>query len=317
MENASLTPAPPPIASLDWRPLYLNDLEAVVELARACYQSDGGLSFLFEPDYIQSCYFPAVPGNGIGAFLPDGRLAACTSVHLRGDPGQQRARIMGHVRPGLRGKGIGAYLMRWSQAQAQNLQLSGVMQIATECLTEPARRLYQAHGFQNVFEELVMARDLHTPLPDRPLPPDVSLTHWRSELAEQFFQAYQAAFQERPGFPGYSAAEWIAQVIEDHFPPEWCLLARVDGEPVGFVNADRVLTNDPPDGYIAQIGVVPAQRRRGLASALLVESMRRMQGEQLGAALLTVHLNNPGAIRAYTALGFIPIGRRARFERSG
>ncbi len=321
MEIGSIDPAPPGLPGLEWRPVNQNDLDAIVELAKSCYQVDGGLNFLFEPDIIKSRYFPERPVTGLGAFMADGRLAACTTVYRDGDPGEKRAKIIGQVHPEFRNQGIGTYLMRWSQVQAQKL-LAGivaepaVMQVATESLTEPARRLYQVHGFQNVFDELVMARDLRATLPDRPLPVDVTLSHWQPDLADQFFQAYHAAFRERPGFPGYSAEEWISRVIEDDQIPEWTLLARVDGVPAGFVLGDIILTSDPPGGYIAQIGVVPSQRRRGLASALLVETMRRMQAAGSVEALLTVHINNPGAILAYSQLGFRTIGRRARFERS-
>jgi mycothiol synthase len=321
MENSTIHPSPPNLANLYWRPIHQNDLDAVVELAKCCYKIDGGLCFLFEPDTIQSRYFPGGPGKGIGAFLPDGRLAACTTVNIDNDPGKQRAKIVGQVRLDLRRKGIGTYLMRWSQTQARNLiadvaAAPGVMQVATESLTESAHHLYLAHGFQCVFEELVMERDLHLPLPDRPLPPDVTIADWRPDLADQFFQAYAAAFRERPGFPGYSAGEWITRVTENDHKPEWSLLARVDGTPVGFVIGNIELTLDPPGGHIWQIGVIPAQRRRGLGSALLAESMRRMQAAGAVTALLTVHVNNPGAILAYTRLGFTTIGRRARYERA-
>jgi mycothiol synthase len=303
-----------------WRPIGPDDLEAIVELAQSCYAVDGGIGFLFEPDYIKSLYLPDEPGSGTGAFTPDGRLAACSSVSIHGGPGRQRARMVGLVRPDVRRQGIGTYLMQWSQEQARKL-LAGiagepkVMQVATESLTEPAHRLYLAHGFACVFEELVMEMDLHLPLPDRPLPQGITITHWQPELADQFFQAYHTAFRERPGFPGYSAAEWIAQVTEDDLMPEWSLLACADREPVGFVIGNIDLTTDPPGGYIWQVGVIPAQRRRGLASALLAESMRRMQAAGARSALLAVHLNNPGAIEAYAQLGFTTVGRRARYER--
>jgi mycothiol synthase len=46
-------------------------------------------------------------------------------------------------------------------------------------------------------------------------------------LADQFFRAYHASFRERPGFPGWSAAEWIGGRIDDeNAKPEWSLLAR-------------------------------------------------------------------------------------------
>lgn len=320
MENATINPSPPNLAGLIWRPITINDLAALVELAHTCHLIDGGLFFMFEPDTLESRYFPDAPSSGIVAYTSDGRLAACAGVSINGDSGRQRARIVGLVRPDVRRRGIGTYLMQWSQEQAKTL-LAGVaepqrvMQVATESLTEPAHRLYLAHGFACVFEELVMERDLHLLVPDRPLPQDVTITNWQPDLAEQFFQAYHTSFRERPGFPGFSAAEWIAQVTENDHKPEWSLLACVDGEPVGFVIGNIDLTTDPPGGHIWQIGVIPAQRRRGLASALLVETMRRMQAAGARSALLTVHLNNPGAIKAYSQLSFTTIGRRARYER--
>jgi mycothiol synthase len=310
---------PPVLAGLSWRPVSRADLAAVVELARLCLLADGGLPFLFEPDVLLDRYFPDAPGAGTGAFAPDGRLAACATVHLSNDTSPRRALIVGQVRPDLRDQGVGAYLMRWSQAQAQSL-LGGVaerpwvLQVSTESLTGPAHRLYRACGFESVFESLVMERDLHLPLPDQPFPPGITLAGWQPELAERFYQAYHAAFRQRPGFPGWSAAEWIAQVTANDLVPEWSLLASAGGLPLGFVIGTIDLTTTPPGGHVWQIGVIPARRRRGIGSALLVETMRRMQASGAASALLTVHLDNPGAIEAYTRLAFITIGRRARYE---
>jgi len=85
--------------------------------------------------------------------------------------------------------------------------------------------------------------------------------------------------------------------------------------PLGFIIGTIDLTGSPPGGYVWQIGVVPTARRRGLASALLIETLRRMQAAGAPCADLTVHTNNPGAIQAYAGLGFVTIGRRARYER--
>lgn len=114
-----------------------------------------------------------------------------------------------------------------------------------------------------------MQRDLHLPLPDRPLPSDVTITSWRPDLAEQFFQAYDAAFRERPGFPGWTAAEWVDHWTTDNFKPEWSLLALAGDVPVGFLTG----TSNPPHGYVMQIRVIPTQRRRGIGSGLIVETM--------------------------------------------
>ncbi len=319
MENSTINPDTPLLPGLTWRAITRDDLGALVKLADECELVDGGLALLNEPGNLRDRYFPDAPGRGIGAFPAENKLVACATVHLTRQLDMQRAQIVGQVRPEWRNKGLGSYLMRWSQLQAQALFTGAgadkrLLRVATESLTEPAIHLYRAHGFESVFEELVMQRNLCQPLPVRPLPPDVSITTWQPALAEQFFQAYEAAFRDRPGFPGYSAAEWISDLTENEtFKPEWSLLARTAEDiPAGFVNASA----ERPGGYVVQVGVIPGQRRRGLASALLVETMRRMQAAGVRATQLVVNINNPGAIQTYAELGFVTVGRRGRFDQT-
>jgi mycothiol synthase len=318
MENSTVQPAPPHLAGLTWRAISRDDLAALCELAAECHLADGGLAFLNEPDNLKDRYFPGEPLASIGAFADAGRLVACTTLHLARKPGQERAMVVGQVRPEWRGRGIGTYLMRWSQVQAQALFTTAtvdqrLLQVSTESLSESAIHLYLAHGFKSVFEELVLQRGLTLPLPDCPLPPGVTIASWQPALASAFFQAYEAAFRARPGFPGYRASEWISRNMDDnHFRPEWSLLASKGGEPVGFLTASA----EQQGGYVVQVGVIPGQRRRGLGSALIVEAMRRMQAAGETATQLVVNINNPAAIQAYAGLGFATVGRRARYERT-
>lgn len=316
MDDSIISPAPPNLEGVTWQSISRDDLMAVVELAEECWRVDGGLAFLNVPENLVGRVFPDAPGAGIGAFADKG-LAAYVTVHLGRRMGTERAFIVGQVHPDWRRKGIGDYLMRWSEGQAETLLTAAeieprLLQISTESLTETAEHLYHVYGFEQEMEELVMQRDLQLPFPDHPLPPDVKLVTWQPDLADQFYQAYHAAFRDRPGFPGYSAEEWIADRIDDENAIfDWSLLALSGKSPVGFVNAGT----EHPGGYIVQIGVVPEYRRRGLASALMVESMRRMKAAGESSVQLCVNLNNPGAERAYVQLGFETVGRRARYER--
>jgi mycothiol synthase len=272
---------------------------------------------LNEPDNLLGHYFPDAPGAATGAFTADGRLVACATVHLARDSNTERALIAGQVRPGHRNRGIGTFLMRWSQVQARALFSTSpaekrLLQVATESLTDSVHRLYRGHGFEPAMEELVMRRDLHQPLPDRPPPPNVTITSWQPDLAGQFFQAYARSFRDRPGFPGWSAEKGLDWTVDENYRPEWSLLARAGDVPTGFVTAGT----EHPSGFVVQVGVVPEQRRRGLGSALMVETMRRMQAAGETACQLTVALNNPGAIEAYARLGFAVTGRRARYQRA-
>ncbi len=316
MEKSTINFGLPSPTDLVWRPITRDDLAALVDLASRCFLVDGGLHFMLESENLASNYFPDIPGAAVGAFTPDHSLVACTAVHLGGDSGTERAMIVGQVRPDLRNRGIGTYLMVWSQEKAQTLLAEAaadqwLLQISTESLTTSAHRLYLAHGFRSVAEQLVMRRDLNLPIPDRPFPPGVTITTWQTALASEFFQAYDAAFRERPGFPGWNAAEWVDHWTTDNFKPEWSLLAREGDVPVGFL----IATTNPPHGFVVQVGVIPTQRRRGFGSGLLVETMRRMQAGGAASVQLIVYVNNPGAIQTYVQLGFVTIGHRARYER--
>lgn len=223
------------------------------------------------------------------------------------------------VHPAYRNKGIGTALLRWSQERANTLMAGSigqpVYQVSTECLTPPADRLYSAYGFDRFFEELVMQRDLAQPLPRVRLPADVVILSWKPELADKFYQAYYAAFQARPGFPGWSLESWTAHVTGDDYVRGWTLLALRNDALAGFVIGDINLAATPHRGYIAQVGVVPSQRGIGLAPALMVESMKRMAGDGIRTVNLAVNTNNPGAVQTYLKLGFQTIGTRARYEK--
>ena len=91
------------------------------------------------------------------------------------------------------------------------------------------------------------------------------------------------------------------------FRADWTLLASVAGADAGFIAGDT-------GGWIAQVGVVPAARRQGIATRLIVEVLRRMREAGETRAVLDVNVNNPGAIAVYERLGFARAGRRARYE---
>jgi ribosomal protein S18 acetylase RimI-like enzyme len=130
-------------------------------------------------------------------------------------------------------------------------------------------------------------------------------------LADQFFAVYQVAFRERqrPGYPAWSQEKWLAwlETDDDDFRPGLSLLATHDDIPSGFIVC--------ADMWIVQMGVVPEQRRRGIGSALVIEALKRFRAADCDHVLLDVNVNNPGAARVYTQLGFERVGRRARYIR--
>jgi mycothiol synthase len=303
--------APPILPELNWRSLQSEDMGAIRELVSTCLAIDGGLYFMSNENFVQERYLPA-RGTTIGGFDSDGRLVACTAINLGADVDSAWVDIVGLVHPTYRGRGLGRFLMEWSTAEARTLlagsQTTGEKSfyLKTESLTETAARLYARYGFALKSAAEVMRIELNQSLPDAPFPEGITFTSWTDEIANDFFEAYHASFRERPGFPGWSAEYWISQATEDaDFSRDGSLLAYEGAQPVGFITC----FND----YIGQVGVRPEWRNKGLASALLVEAMRRAVIAGENQMWLEVYMNNPNAIRVYTRLGFANAGHRATF----
>ena len=317
MDSPDENLAPPTTHGLSWRSLQPIDLGAITALATACLAADGGLLLGATDAYLREHYLPARSGSSIGAFETDGRLIACAATQPTHTANEYRTTIVGQVHPDLRRRGFGTFLLKWSIAEAGRLLAvcptdhPQVLQLTTEMLTEDAARLFERHGFSQQFAEDVMQRDLAASLPDVLLPSGIRFATWAPALADQFFAVYQAAFRERqrPGYPGWSQEKWMAwlETDADDFRPETSLLAYHDDLPAGFiVCADR---------WIVQMGVRPEQRGRGIGSALVTEALKRFRAAGGDHVLLDVNVNNPGAARVYTRLGFERVGRRARYIR--
>jgi mycothiol synthase len=310
MADHNRLPTPPAIAGLAWRTLQSEDQDAITALSAECQSADGGQASIAAAQYLRV----GSAGTTIGAFDARGRLIACAAVWPEQTPQEQRANILGQVHPEQRRRGIGSFLLSWSIAQAQALPAATsnarlrMLRLTTEALTPAAERLYARFGFAQQFAEDVMRHNFQTPLRAAPFPPDVSFTEWIPELAEQFFAAYEDAFRERPGFPHWSAEQWVEWATgDDGFRPQMSLLARDGEHPVGFIICD--------DAWIVQVGTHPAWRGRGLGAALVVEALRRFKAAGAEHVTLDVNVNNPSAARVYTWLGLEIVGRRARYVR--
>jgi [ribosomal protein S18]-alanine N-acetyltransferase len=84
-----------------------------------------------------------------------------------------------------------------------------------------------------------------------------------------------------------------------------------DGEVIGYLIAWFVVD----EGEIANLAVVPDARRRGVARALLEEIIAEARQAHLSRLFLEVRESNAAARALYTARGFEPIARRARYYR--
>jgi ribosomal-protein-alanine N-acetyltransferase len=113
------------------------------------------------------------------------------------------------------------------------------------------------------------------------------------------------------------ADAWSANLIrlgvDGDVPTVRYLVADLDGPVVGYAVASYA-------GDIAElqrIGVSPALRRTGVASALLAEVVAEAPGTGADRLILEVREDNAGALAFYASRGFLEIDRRPRYYRDG
>ena len=85
------------------------------------------------------------------------------------------------------------------------------------------------------------------------------------------------------------------------------LVALCEGEIAGYLGCHHLAD----EGFITNVAVFPAWRRRGVARALLRAA--QTQARSLTRLSLEVRVSNTAAIALYESLGFVPDGIRPRF----
>jgi ribosomal protein S18 acetylase RimI-like enzyme len=277
------------------------DLNRILALANGQRPDPQGWSLAVDRRWVEASFF------GPGAVrllqtLPCGEVAACAAVRAAESGGLITVTSM--LRPDF--EHLWSEQLGWIEAQVAGAAPARVG-VVSENLTDPETRRWADAGYDLVFEELAMEYRLGDDEPAALWPHGTTLLEWDDAAAGASFAVYEAAFRERPGFPGWSVAEWIEGFTgEPNFLPGASFCAVRDGRPVGFVVSG--------DGWIGQVGVDPAHRRSGLATALVTEARARMRARGTSVVYLHVNRNNPGGLATWRHLGWRECGRRGRFE---
>jgi mycothiol synthase len=292
---------------LAWRPLGESDLTAAVKLAAACLAADGGQPFAADAAFVRRRY---LDGARARTSLDGDELVCISSVRPSspGAPGHVDGVswvTTGLVHPRWRRRGIGGGALDWAHGLAV-----GGLRAETEALSDGAHALYLSRGLAQVFAEDVMQLPATAPVPPACPPAALKVAAWGPADPARFFATYEAAFRDRPGFPGRSQNQWIEWISDDEdFRAEWTLLATIDGRDVAFIAGMA-------SGWIVQVGVAPHARGRDIGAGLIAEVIGLMRAAGETTVTLNVNIDNPHAIALYDRLGFIRIGQRARYAPS-
>ncbi|HET8547860.1 MAG TPA: GNAT family N-acetyltransferase [Bryobacteraceae bacterium] len=117
---------------------------------------------------------------------------------------------------------------------------------------------------------------------------------------------------ERASFgSGAWPAEWLSQYA-DAFP-ELFLIAALNARAVGYI-AFSVARGW---AELVSIAVLPACRRRGIATALLARGLQTLRRRPVRGVFLMVRRGNEPAVRLYESAGFQRVRTVARYYEDG
>jgi len=99
----------------------------------------------------------------------------------------------------------------------------------------------------------------------------------------------------------------IAYLLTDYNPVS--LIAKVDGEIVGFIIGKTYVSGKSAIGHILTIDVLPKHRRRGIGLKLLQNIEKMFRCRSVKVCYLEVREDNVAALSLYQKFGYKKVGR--------
>jgi mycothiol synthase len=199
------------------------------------------------------------------------------------------------VHPDVRRRGIGTQLLRAGEKAAP----LDVLQADAVTLEPAAAPFLRANGYEKVWEIWLMGVDLTAVPVEEPRWPDgIEVRTVRTEDAAAVKKLLDEAYAAEPEHRPVPFDEWRQVMLGDpSFDPDVWLLAESGGELAAAALNWR-------EGYVKDLVVHPAWRRRGLGEALLRRTFASFRERGVARVSLKVLSNNPTqAWRLYERVG--------------
>ena len=233
---------------------------------------------------------------------------------------------VGYVHPRLRGRGLGTMLLRFTERRAREIAKGHpqdgprLMGASSSDKQETRSRLLKRAGYEAERFFFEMVRSLDEPLPHAPLPPGVEIRPAQEAHFRAIWHAMDEAFQDHWGHSPRTEEEYDRWINGRNFQPKLWKIAwdgdQIVGTVLNYVDSKENASYDRRRGYTEDICVRRPWRRKGVARALLVESMRMHREMGMQETSLGVDTDNPnGALRLYKSVGYTPFSRQMALRK--
>jgi ribosomal protein S18 acetylase RimI-like enzyme len=313
-------------AGYTWRPATLDDVPALFATLQAVNQAEQLGMHSTEADLAREFDDPwSDPAtDSLVGLAPDGTLAILGRTYVNPSPvpraDERRAFWDLDVHPAHRNFGLEAPVLAWLEARARQklaavaashpAPAAQVLRTGTPASGTERRRLLEQHGYSIIRRFYRMLRDLALPIPPVTLPEGVRLRRFTPADSQPAWEVFNQAFSDHWGYEPMTRPEWDNFIVgRSSFRPDLTWLAFAGDEVVAIsinrIEQEVVDGAFQPVGWVGSLGVVRAWRKRGLATALLCQSMRAFAHADLDTAGLGVDSENvTGALAIYERLDF-------------
>jgi len=231
-----------------------------------------------------------------------------------------------NIDPAARGIGVERLLFRHALARSEEIVDAFDPERTTRIVTfvggrdDGLRGVVEEAGFRRVREGGQLVRPTLDDIPDIPLPygfeirpigPDDAAMHRR------VFDAAGRAFAQSYGEQAQTEGQYAEFLGQPSFDPTLWRVAFHGDDIAGQIL--NFMAEPEPDGsrmgWTESISVQPEFRRRGLARALLAESLRTVRDAGATQAALGVDMQNPNQAQAlYESLGFTVVSTTSDYQ---
>jgi mycothiol synthase len=212
-----------------------------------------------------------------------------------------------YVVPEARRRGIGTRLLANAEAAAAEHRVT-----ATASREEAAAAPFlERHGYRLGSETWLMQIDLDREPPEPVWPEGIAVRSFRAADARAVKELLDVAYAKEPDFREEPFEDWSLFMLDDtSFEAEsWFVAEAADGSLAGAALNWK-------EGYVKDLVVHPAHRRRGLGEALMRHTFRHFKARGATAVTLkTDSINTSQAWRLYERLGMRKIRIYDDFEK--
>lgn len=222
----------------------------------------------------------------------------------------------GFLIPEWRRKGIGQAMLLWmenhlSELANSHLATSGYFQVTVTQFQEGVSIMLQRAGYQPIRKFYEMVRPTLDDIVEFALPDGLETRPVGAEHYQAIWKSVDETSKDEWGYTESTENDYSAWLTDPHFQPHlwqvaWDIASnQVIGHVLTFIDGDENRQRSRKRGYTEGIGVDHNWRRRGVARALISQSLLTQKATGMTeSALVADSSSTSNVIRLYESCGF-------------